>query len=94
MNKTKIELGQRVKDIVSEAVGIATARVTYLNGCEQLLISPKVDDKGTIPKGVWIDEVQLEVVDNGILPEKEKIPGIKRVTKVSPRHGGEREHPN
>jgi len=59
-----IVLGDKVKDIITEFEGIATARAEYLNGCVQYLLQPKYDKKNNkIPEPEWIDEQQLKVIN-------------------------------
>lgn len=80
------KLGERVKDTITGFQGIVTARCSYLNGCEQLLIqSQKLDKDGKVIKGEWIDEPQLVVLEEPIEP-------IKKVKKEKPG-GGFRNHP-
>lgn len=66
-----IKLGQRVKDKVTGFEGIATAKVIYLNGCVQFCVKPKVDEKGKMVEGEYIDEEQLEVVGEGFAVDRE-----------------------
>ncbi len=62
-----IELGQRVKDKITGFEGIATARVEYLTGCIQYCLKPeKLDEKGKMIEGEYIDEGQLELLGDGI----------------------------
>lgn len=60
-----IELGNKVKDIVTGFEGIVVARVEYLNGCIQYCVKPKAKD-GKMEDGQYIDEKVLEVVDKGV----------------------------
>ena len=62
----RIELGSKVKDIVSGFGGIVIGRVEYFNGCIQYLVVPKVDKEGKKSEAYWIDEPQLKVVKGGI----------------------------
>ena len=82
----EIILGKRVKDKVTGFIGIAVARCVYLNGCVQYHVSPSVDKDGNERKDQWIDEAQLEIVDNGILPK----PKLEKRTYGG---GGIRSHP-
>ena len=59
---TEITLGQKVRDKISGLVGIATARCTYLNGCDHIAIQPPAKD-GKIPPSQWVDLPQVEVVE-------------------------------
>lgn len=77
-----IKLGQRVKDKITELEGIAVTKCIYLSGCIQFCVKPKMDKDGKISEGEWIDEQNLEIIDDGILVIEKKPPG-----------GGKREHP-
>lgn len=67
----KFTLGQRVRCIVTGFEGIATCRVDWLNGCTQYLVKPlcvqKDDEALKMPDGNYLDDQQLELVDQGIL---------------------------
>jgi len=65
----KIELGTKVKDIVSGFTGIAISRTVYLNGCIQYQVQSKLDKGGDI-KNCDIDEEQLVKVGVGIVKKK------------------------
>jgi len=62
-----VELGQKVRDIVTGFTGIATAKVEYLNGCVQFHVrptvaTPKKGESQEYPDGKYIDVEQLRVV--------------------------------
>ena len=59
-----IKLGQKVRDKVTGFEGIAIAKVEYLNGCVQFCVKPKAVDSKML-EGEYIDDGQLEVVDDG-----------------------------
>lgn len=56
-----IKLGARVRDVVTGFTGIATAQVTYLNGCVQFCVTPPVDKDGVMRDGQYIDHQRLIV---------------------------------
>ena len=58
-------LGKKVKSIITGFEGIATAEITYINGCVQYCVKPKVCDKGLMPEGHYIDIEELEIVGEG-----------------------------
>lgn len=75
MTTITIELGDTVSDRVTGFKGVVTGRVEYITGCNQLLISPKADEKNALPESRWIDEQRCElcterriVLDNGATP--------------------------
>ena len=71
-----IELESKVKDRITGFSGIVTGFVTYLSGCHQALVVPKVTTDGTFKDAQWFDEQRLEVdkkfkpvvLDNGKTP--------------------------
>lgn len=73
MNKEEkmIELGEEVKDRITGFKGIAIANTFYLQGCDRILVQPKVGKDGTIPEPQSFDEPDLEVVGSGVLPKPE-----------------------
>lgn len=59
-----MELGMKVKDMVSGFQGIITGKVYWLNGCERVLISPDtVKQDGGIMEGEWFDVQQVSVIE-------------------------------
>lgn len=55
----KIQLGQKVKDIVTGVIGTVTAKIEYLHGTPQVCIE-YMSDAGATEK--WITEERAEVV--------------------------------
>ena len=64
-----IELGQEVKDRVTGFKGIATAKTTYLQGCDRFSVTPPVSKSGDLQDTQSFDEPDLIVVSDGILPK-------------------------
>lgn len=58
-----INLGDKVKDVVSGFVGIAVSRHSYLNGCARIGVQPEVDKDGKLPEYETFDEPQLQVIE-------------------------------
>lgn len=57
-----INLGDKVKDIVTGFEGIAVAKTTWLNGCTRIgLQSDKLKD-GLPTEAQWFDEPQLKLI--------------------------------
>lgn len=71
----EIKLGMKVKDTVSGLTGIAIARTEWLNGCTRYGIQPPVDSDGKVPASHWVDEPQIEIVDEGITVKSTKTGG-------------------
>lgn len=87
-----IQLGQKVKDVVTGYTGTTVAKIEFLNGCTQFLVLPKMvaPKKGENPEypgGTYVDVEQLVVVGSGAVV---KLNGRKRTTAPS---GGLRKYP-
>jgi hypothetical protein len=78
-----IKLGSRVKDIVSGAIGIATEKYTYLNGCEQFTVVTPIDPTKSESTGLHatIPAHRVRYVDEGILPELKLIKADEKTGK-------------
>lgn len=71
-----IELGKFVTDKITGFQGFAAGHATYLTGCSQILVTPKVDKDGKVQESHWFDEQRLIVdeigeqvfIDNGTTP--------------------------
>ena len=79
-SEPKFEFGQEVKDLASNQTGIVTNKITYLNGCIHLGITPKSLENKT-PDIFFIDQNRLELVSQGV---QEKL----AVTKSADDTGG------
>ena len=64
--KIEVKLGDAVKDRVSGLKGIAIADCTYLNGCRQIGIRPKMGTDGKFPEAVYVDIESVIRVGNGL----------------------------
>ncbi len=54
-----IPLGAKAKDIVTGFSGIVTGKVSYLTGCDQLLVQPPMKD-GDLKDARWFDVNRCE----------------------------------
>jgi len=57
----KVNLGDEVKDSISEFEGIAIGRAEYMTGCVQILIAAKNQKTEETPTEYWIDEQRLKI---------------------------------
>jgi len=81
-----IKLGQEVQDRITGYKGIAIGITHYLQGCDRLLVQPKVGKDGfTIPEPVSFDEPDLIIIGEGILKAKEDKPKQTRKSPGGPR---------
>ncbi|KKM13316.1 hypothetical protein LCGC14_1717390 [marine sediment metagenome] len=84
----KIELGDKVKDTITGFIGIAVARIEFINGCIQYQVAPKVIKGGKFPEDVYIDKGSLIVLVPKNKPKKVKKP--KRRPPGGPSRPGKR----
>lgn len=68
---TTLELGNIVKDSVTDFKGTATHKTTYLNGCVAFLVSSKLQKDGTTSND-WFDQTRLKYVSAGVAKTKIK----------------------
>ena len=54
-----INLGDKVKDTITDFEGTAVAKIIYLNGCIRYEVKPKGLEDGRTVEAEWIDETQL-----------------------------------
>ena len=55
-------LGQQVQDTVTGVAGMVTAYGCYLNGCEQVLITPVLKDNSLLP-AIWVNVQQITILE-------------------------------
>lgn len=61
------KLGWNAKDKITGFEGTIVGRCEYISGCNQVLLVPKVDEKGGHRDGHWFDEQRCERVGSGEL---------------------------
>lgn len=66
LNGTRFTLGNRYRDKLLGVEGVATAGISYLTGCDQLLLS--FTDTAGRPADLWVDVTRVE----GLKVEKRK----------------------
>mgnify|MGYP001557762942 CR=1 FL=1 len=71
----KIELGQKVQDVITGFEGVVTGRVAYISGCKQNLVAPRIKPDGTLAESQWFDEDRLTVLDAPPISLKVRAPG-------------------
>ena len=84
----KIKFGITVKDVVTGFTGVVCGRASYITGCRQYLVSPKVKADGEHKSGMWVDEARLEICQ-----DLERIVIAEEVEKA-PVTGGPQDSPS
>lgn len=80
----KVKLGKRYRDTVSGYVGIAVCRTEWMNGCNRASLQAPVDKEGKLPDIQTFDEVQLEIIAEGV-PSKRKASAGPRADRAAIR---------
>ncbi len=65
----KFELGATVKDKITGFEGTATGVASYITGCDQYSVQPKLKD-GAWVESKWFDDNRLERVGDEVLKLK------------------------
>jgi len=66
---TPIALGCEARDVITGFEGIVTGRITYLYGCAQWGLTPRVAKPTEQPGDTrWFDEGRVQHIGTGILP--------------------------
>ena len=74
-----IELGKSYQDKITGFKGVATGYCSYISGCNQVLLAPKVSSDGSFKEGQWIDEQRLvESIEKVVILDNKKTPGFDR----------------
>ena len=60
-----INLGDKVKDVVTGFEGVAMAKIEYITGCVRYEVLPDKLKEGKPMDSVWIDVSQLTIVKQG-----------------------------
>lgn len=69
-----VELGDKVRDVVSGLIGIAVSEIRYMNGCLQYGVQSEYKD-GKMPQTEYIDAGQLVQVKKQAAVIEEEDPG-------------------
>ena len=59
-------LGKKVRDKITGFEGIAIGEITYLYGCNQIGIAPKISKDGKREDVQWFDIGRMEIIGDGI----------------------------
>jgi hypothetical protein len=65
-----VNLGDKVKDVVTGLTGIAVSKTHYLQGCARIAVQPQELKDGKPVEPSWFDEPQLEVIEVGAVKPK------------------------
>lgn len=70
----EIQMGYKVRDLVTGFEGTVTSITQYLYGVRRVGIQPPVDKDGKIPDSCDVDEPQIEILDTKKVIDAESMP--------------------
>ena len=75
MDRQKELFGKLCRDKVTGFEGVCTGRTTWMYGCDQYCLTPRVkeDEKTKLNDGQWFDDGRVEVIEEVIKPEDVKV---------------------
>lgn len=65
-NDSRLNLGKEGRDKITGFTGTITACCSYITGCDQYGLTPKVNAEGKIEPNQWFDTGRVEIVGVGI----------------------------
>lgn len=72
----QVQLGDRVREMISGFEGVVTGLCQYLTGCEQALVNPgKIKEDGELVKNNWFDVDRLQLLEAGAIKIAVTAPG-------------------
>lgn len=70
-----MNLGDKVRDIITGFEGIVMGECRYLTGCEQRLVMPQEMRDGKYPESTWLDIDRLALVQSAAVSIPVSTPG-------------------
>lgn len=91
----RANLGDEVRDAVTQYVGIVVAKTQWLNGCLRYAVQkPVKKNSSEIPlEPQWVDEPQAIVLRRGVVPGPEDEIGLSDPEKPMKKTGGPKPAP-
>ena len=83
--KKEIELGDRVKDIITGLSGIVFGVTNWLYGCRRIAVLPEASKDGKPADLFTIDEPQLKILKKGVVKPPKDAATKEPVRKHGPR---------
>lgn len=74
----EIQIGQSGRDRVTGFSGTCVGIATYISGCTQACIAPKIGNDGAFRQSEWFDIQRIAVEDGTISLENGRTPGPDR----------------
>lgn len=72
-----IELGDKVKDKITNFAGIVTGRCVYISGCDQILVQAQMNEGSTKADSHWLDVDRCEITRKGFI-KVEDVSNVER----------------
>jgi hypothetical protein len=62
-----MEFGTQVRDRITGFTGTLTGKCSYISGCSQGLVAPKVGADGAFKTSEWFDLQRLEAIEGDVI---------------------------
>jgi len=76
MGKKSIQLGDEIKDVTTNQVGIAIGRADYLSGAVYWILQPYVAEDGIAAREVFIPDAYVVRSGDGVYPKPKQPMGF------------------
>lgn len=78
------DFGKTAEDRITGFKGVVTGYCSYISGCAQILLSPKVGNDGAKVDPQWVDQQRLELVGGipTIILDNGETPGADRAAPI------------
>ncbi len=77
-------LGRNAKDKITGFTGVIVAKISYLTGCDQYGITPKVNKEGKTGDTSYFDVNRIEILKGGVKINTNK--DVGGVNRDAPQH--------
>lgn len=81
---SRLQLGDKVKDVVTGFTGILIAEHKWLHGCRRVTIQPQELKDGKPVEAQSFDDQQCELVEAGVVPTTAATGGPQDESRVRP----------
>ncbi len=78
-NTNKVQIGDKVKDVVTGAEGVVASYTKHLTGCDTVTLELGITPEGKMPL-IALDVTRIEVTHKGFM-SKDKLPGFQNPHK-------------
>lgn len=70
-----INLGDKVRDMLTDFTGVVLGRSEHITGCNQVFVLPSSEKQNEIKDGHWFDIERIELIEAGAIKVSERLGG-------------------